>query len=240
MFDHLSYGDITPIFEKGEVIAAKIRIYAGCQEEYFSFITPQAYYAVEEYVSFRKEHGENLSAKSPVLRDLFKPDHLGRGVVDQPIRFGSDLVRHLVSDALKASGVRRKLESGKRRYEFQPDHGFRKFFNTVCDKHMKTLYVEFLLGHDTGLKESYNRAQESDLLKEYLKAVPDLTVSIGGGKNSDGINTTSAAFSNETFETLDRRTRTLEQAYLAMSVVQEGVRKMLEEILDLLKRDSRH
>ena len=182
MFDYLSYGDISPIVEKGEVVAAKIRIYAGCEEEYFSFITPQAFYAVEEYISFRKEHGENVTAKSPVLRDLFKPDHLGRGKVDQPVQFGSDTVRHLVSDALKASGIRKKLESGKRRYVFQPDHGFRKFFNTVCDKRMKTLYVEFLLGHDTGLKESYNRAQESDLLKEYLKAVPELTISVGGGQ----------------------------------------------------------
>lgn len=41
---------------------------------------------------------------------------------------------------------------------------------------MKTLYVEFLLGHDTGLKESYNRAQEDELLSEYLKAAPELTI----------------------------------------------------------------
>lgn len=49
---------------------------------------------------------------------------------------------------------------------------------------MKTLYVEFLLGHDTGLKESYNRAPESELFAEYLKVVPELTVSVVGGKNS--------------------------------------------------------
>ena len=181
LFDYLSYGDITPIAENGKVIAAKIRIYAGSDEEYYSFITPQAYWEVEEYIAFRKDHGENITPDTPVLRDLFKPDHLGRGRLDSSKRFGSDLVRHLVEDALKASGIRRKLEAGKRRYEFQPDHGFRKFFNTICDKYMKTLYVEFLLGHDTGLKESYNRAQESELLKEYLKVIPELTVTFGGG-----------------------------------------------------------
>lgn len=152
LFDYLRYGDISSIRnEIGDVIAAKIRIYAGCGEEYQSFITPEAYYSVEEYIKFRKEHGENISPESPVLRDLFVPDHLGLGKVEVPKPFKSDLVRHLVDDALKASGIRgRRLETGKRRHEFQPDHGFRKYFNTVCDHHMKTLYVEFLLGHDTG------------------------------------------------------------------------------------------
>ena len=181
LFDYLSYGHITPVIQNGDIVAAKIRIYAGCDEEYFSFVTPEAYKAVEEYVSFRKDHGEIVGPESPVLRDLFKPDHLGRGKIDKPKSFGSDLVRHLVEDALKASAIRKRLEAGKRRYEFQPDHGFRKCFNTVCDKYMKTLYVEFLLGHDTGLKESYNRAQESELLTEYLKVVPELTVNYRGG-----------------------------------------------------------
>lgn len=40
---------------------------------------------------------------------------------------------------------------------------------------MKTLYVEIHLGHNTCLKESYNRAQQDELLREYLKAAPELT-----------------------------------------------------------------
>ncbi|MCL5066894.1 MAG: hypothetical protein M1368_00895 [Thaumarchaeota archaeon] len=153
-----------------------------------------------------------------------------------PRRFGSDLVRHLVEDALKASGVRKKLEAGKRRHEFQPDHGFRKFFNTTCDKYMKTLYVEFLLGHDTGLKESYNRAQEAELLKEYLKVIPELTVTFGGGgqKNPESDRTTSE-MKNESSVTLDHRIGVLEQNHLAMVVVQEDMRRTLSEILELMK-----
>ena len=103
LFDYLSCGDITPIAENGKVIAAKIRIYAGSDEEYYSFITPQAFWEVEEYIAFRKDHGENITPDTPVLRDLFKPDHLGRGRLDSPKRFGSELVRHLVEDALKAA-----------------------------------------------------------------------------------------------------------------------------------------
>ena len=41
---------------------------------------------------------------------------------------------------------------------------------------MKTLYVEMLMGHDTGLNENYNRPLPIDLLRDYLKAIPDLTI----------------------------------------------------------------
>lgn len=237
LFDYLSYGDIGSIVEDGKVIAAKIRIYKGSDEEYFSFITPQAYWEVEEYVSFRKDQGEKITPDSPVLRDLFKPDHLGRGTSDSPKRFGSNLVRHLVEDALKASGLRRKLEVGRRRYEFQPDHGFRKFFNTVCDRHMKTLYVEFLLGHDTGLKESYNRAQEDELLQEYLKVVPELTVF--------GCNTVQEEASNHRNPEkevdslrLSERMGILEQSQLRLIAAQEDNGKMLGNLLQIVRDKS--
>lgn len=241
MFDYLKYGDIVPIKnELDEVIAAKIKIYAGCKEEYQSFISPEAYEAVDQYVSFRKDHGENVTSNSPVLRDLFKPDHLGRGSVNAPKPFRSDLVRHLVDDALRASGIRSKgLEPGKRRYDFQPDHGFRKFFNTVCDRHMKTLYVEFLLGHDTGLKESYNRAQEDELLHEYLKAVPELTVfgksttsrikSVGSEKHD------SIRDRPEKPEPLNERVGILEQTQLRLITAEESNAKMLSELLQLIR-----
>ncbi len=64
-------------------------------------------------------------------------------------------------------GSQERAPAGKRRHEFQADHGFRKYFNTICDKHMKTLFVEFLMGHNTGLKESYNRTPQDELLSGY-------------------------------------------------------------------------
>jgi integrase len=175
-FDYLNVGDIEPIGNKG---AAKIIIYRGTNDEYFSFITPEAYAAVEEYLEHRKDQGERITKDSPLVRDLVRDlDRWGRGVPNKPERLKATGVMRIINDALLVMGVRKKLEKGKgkKRHEFQADHGFRKFFNTVCDRHMKTLYVEFLMGHNTGLKESYNRAQEDELLEEYLKAVPELTI----------------------------------------------------------------
>jgi hypothetical protein len=39
-WDYLRWGHITPIKRENEIVAAKIRVYAEDDGEYFSFITP--------------------------------------------------------------------------------------------------------------------------------------------------------------------------------------------------------
>lgn len=175
-FDYLSWGDVEKMERSGQTIAARVRIYTGTPEEYFSFITPEAYRALEEYVQFRKSHGEKITGGSPVLRDLFHPDKLGKGEPHIPKRLKSTGVKRMIEDALKGTGIRKPLEAGKRRHEFQADHGFRKFFKSAAERHMKSLHVEMLMGHNVGLAENYYRPTEAELLKDYLKAVPDLTI----------------------------------------------------------------
>ena len=42
---------------------------------------------------------------------------------------------------------------------------------------MKPINVEWLMGHSTGISDSYYRPTENELLEDYLRAVPLLTVS---------------------------------------------------------------
>ena len=42
-WDYLRWKDIQPIERQGKVVAAKIIVYAGEHDEYYSFITPEAY-----------------------------------------------------------------------------------------------------------------------------------------------------------------------------------------------------
>lgn len=181
-WDYLTWGDIKPIEKDGVLLAASIRVYAGTKDEYSSFITPEAYRSLKGWMDSRAQAGEKITAKSPLMRDLWqeKISQKGgvqqRGIASAPKKLTATGVTRLIQRALFAQGVRTKLEDGKKRYEFQANHGFRKFFNTVCDSKMKTLYVEFLLGHNTGLKEPYNRASQEEILAEYLKAVPELTI----------------------------------------------------------------
>jgi hypothetical protein len=79
--------------------------------------------------------------------------------------------------ALWGQGVRTNLKAGKKRHEFQVDHGYRKFFKTRCELGgMKPINVEKLLSHSIGISDSYYRATEKELLDDYLKAMDSLTI----------------------------------------------------------------
>jgi integrase len=175
-FDYLNWGHIERIEKNAQLMAARVKVYAGTPDEYQSFLTPECFHALEEYMKFRQSNGEKVTKDSPVIRDLFHPDKLGKGEPHMPKRLKSSGVKRLFEDALKGTGIRKALEAGKRRHEFQVDHGFRKFFKSVCERQMKSLHVEMLMGHNVGLAENYYRPSEGELVTDYLKAVPELTI----------------------------------------------------------------
>lgn len=71
----LKWKHVTPIYrnnkETGEVKAAKLLVYAGENEEYFSFITPEAYNSMKTWMDFRQMYGEEITGDSWVMRDMF-------------------------------------------------------------------------------------------------------------------------------------------------------------------------
>ncbi|MGC2428774.1 MAG: hypothetical protein WA421_17195 [Nitrososphaeraceae archaeon] len=80
-------------------------------------------------------------------------------------------------NALWTQGLRKKLDSNKKRHEFQTDHGLRKWFKTRCElAGMKPINIEILMNHSTGISDSYYRATEAELLEDYLKAIDSLTI----------------------------------------------------------------
>jgi hypothetical protein len=64
-WDYLRWRDITPIKRD-----AKIIVYAGDDEEYVSFITPEAYFQLENWMEYRKESGEKIDENSWLMRQL--------------------------------------------------------------------------------------------------------------------------------------------------------------------------
>jgi hypothetical protein len=71
------------------------------------------------------------------------------------------------------------LQGGKKRHEFQTDYGFRKWFKTQCEMAgMKSINIEKLMGHSLDMStNSYYRATSDEILADFLKAVPLLTIS---------------------------------------------------------------
>jgi hypothetical protein len=64
-WDYLQWGHIKPVRMNNQIIAAKITVYAGeGGDEYFSFITPEAYYELEKWMTYRKDCGEIIDEKA--------------------------------------------------------------------------------------------------------------------------------------------------------------------------------
>ena len=180
-WDYLKWKHIIPIKnEEDKIIAAKIRIYAGEKEEYFSFITPEAYDALQEYIEFRDSCGEKISGESWLIRDIWKSTNVKfqnrGGLATVPRKLKSSGVRSIISRAEWEQGIREPLSNGKKRHEFQAVHSFRKFFKSHCEQVMKSINVEILMGHTIGVSNSYYKPSEREILDDYLKAINILTI----------------------------------------------------------------
>jgi hypothetical protein len=176
-WDFLNRGHIKPVQRDGQVIACRLAVYAGTPDEYITFVTPEAYSAIEQYFRYRELHGEQLTANSPILRNLFntsRPVEKWQAEARNPKRLKHSAVKRLIERVLWRYGLR--VEK-KRRHEFAVDHGFRKFFKTQTEQAMRSINVETLMGHSIGISDSYYRPTEPQLLEDYLKAVPLLTLS---------------------------------------------------------------
>jgi len=174
-WDYLNIGHVHPIYKDKELVAAKLSVYLGEPEEYISFLTPEAYRKVEEYIDFRKKYGEKIGPDAPLVRDKWQaPSHGGfTGKITNPKRLDSFGVKRLIEDTLWKLKLRTEK---KKRHEFSI-HSIRKFFKTRAEQAMRPINVETLMGHSTGISDSYYRPTEKELLEDYLKALPLLSIS---------------------------------------------------------------
>ena len=149
---------------------------------YYSFITSEAYNYLEQYIMFRKNFGEIINQESWLMRDTWqiKSQKIGKnflGHAEKPVQFRSSGIRMMMNKAWKIQGIRQeKTENNGKRFEFKSLHGFRKFFETECQKVMKPLNISYLMSHDTGITQHYFKPKEEELLDDYLKAIDLLTI----------------------------------------------------------------
>lgn len=176
-WNYLKWNHIAPVLRDDQIVAARIQVYADDDDEYFSFITREAFDALDEWMTYRKQSGEKITGDSWLMRNLWDvTTPKGKGVITIPKRLQATGIKRLIERALWAQGVRLKLDEGKRRHEFQADHGFRKWFKTRCESAgMRSINIGTLMGHSLGLSDSYYRPTEEEILNDYLKAVDALT-----------------------------------------------------------------
>jgi len=61
-------------------------------------------------------------------------------------------------------------------HDFKQSHGFRKFFKSQSERFVKSIFVEMMIGHATGLNASYMKPTIEEMAEEYVKAIPTLTI----------------------------------------------------------------
>ncbi len=181
-WDYLKWKHIIPITnQKGEIIAAKMMVYAGDVEEYYSFVTPEAYSSLKEWMDYRKKYGEKISGESWVMRDIWQTSERSYGatfgVAENPRKLNSAGIKSLIERAIHAQGLWQPLTDGRKRREWKGAHGFRKYFKTQSEQIMKTINVEFCMGHKSDkLQKAYYKPTEKEVLDDYLKAADLLTI----------------------------------------------------------------
>lgn len=181
-FDYLKWKHIIPMQdEEGEILAAKIIVYGGDNEEYYSFITSEAYYSLKGWMDFRASYGEEITSESWVMRDLWQMTNItygaNLGLATYPKKLKSSGVKRILERALWEQGLRTRLAPGQKRHEWKAAHGFRKFYKTRTEQVMKPINVEITMGHNIGVSASYYKPTEKEVLDDYLKAVELLSIS---------------------------------------------------------------
>ncbi len=175
-FETLVWKHITPKFNKSnEIIAAKIIVYPNDREKYYSFLTPECYNSVKEWMDYRVACGESITKESFVMRDIWQNGDMEGAKNPKPLN--SFAITRLLNRAWQAQKIRPQLQKGEKRHEFKTAHGFRKYFKTQTEQaRISSAMIEIMMGHSLGVSSSYMKPTEDSLLNEYLIAIDYLTV----------------------------------------------------------------
>jgi integrase len=155
----------------------KVSVYSGDNENYITFTTPECTKEIDSYLEFRKRRGEKITKDSYLIIKRFSKHLNMEGFKGKP--FSGDSLKALLQDSINNSGLR-EIDTNNRykRKEVPLFHGFRKFVTKqLVDSKVNPEIREMLLGHKIGLTGAYYKPTVQDMLDEYLKAVPLLTIS---------------------------------------------------------------
>jgi integrase len=153
----------------------KITVYSGDREKYITFTTPETAKEIDTYLEYRKRRGEKITNDSYLIVKQFAQQK--HGFKSQG--FTGNSLYKLLQDCINNSGLREmNTENQYKRHEVPLFHGLRKFaMKQLVDSNVRPEIREMVLGHKIGLASVYYKPTVEDMLNEYLKAVPLLTIS---------------------------------------------------------------
>jgi len=141
----------------------QIRVYSNSRKDrYHTFCTPEAKKAIDNYLDYRRQAGEHITPKSPLLRHEFDRTDIFQ-VANNVKPLSKFSIKKTIHQILYISGLRTPLVAGQNknkvlnvRRRTAMNHGFRKFFETWCiHSGMNPTYVKLCTGHSLGVEDSY-------------------------------------------------------------------------------------
>ncbi len=148
-----------------------VKIYDESSESYWAFLTPEASRSLDAYIRTRKLNGEHIDE----ISYLFATKQNAR------TRKNDYLSQQSVSKALsklyKKAGIIREKKGN--RFDLAVTYGFRKRFNTILklNNDVNSNIAEKLMAHKRGLDGVYLQPTREECFREFLKAIPFLTIS---------------------------------------------------------------
>ena len=133
-FQGLTDDCIKPIHDEktGKLLAVHVVVYRGTDDEYDTFISPEAYHAYEEYRNLRIKFGEKITKNSPILLRRFDINPDGNTAkIDNRKPLALSSVAGIIRTVAYKAGVREPSEKYNQRYNIKIAHGFRKFFSSI-------------------------------------------------------------------------------------------------------------
>ena len=104
--------------DRSRIVAAKITVYAGENEQYFSFITPEAFEVLDEWMRYRKSGGEDINGESWLMRQVWDTTTPKSTIKKSPDKMSTDAIEQLIKRAWRSQGLRTSLDMKvTRRYE---------------------------------------------------------------------------------------------------------------------------
>jgi integrase len=184
----LVLGNLTKLVDHG---LYRIMFYEGSNNEYYTFTTNECASSVDKYLLYRQRCGEKISFNettqrwepdnAPLLRLQFDGEDVlqarnPRPMINRSVR--EALTMHLVRAGIREVEHLTAPDSPKRvRKPVSLSNGFRKHvISTFIQAGLNHEIRELLVDHSTMLDQHYFRPTEDQVLAEYLKAEPLLTV----------------------------------------------------------------
>ncbi len=147
-----------------------LKIYDGSKSGYWAFLTPEATIMLDTYFQQRKIKGEVLTDESPIFVNSRKTDKFLENVSD-------DYARYIIYNMITQAGIKR-IKVSRFRYDKAAMYMFRKRFNTILklNNELNSNIAEKLMAHKKGLDGTYLQPTMEECFKEFVKAIPDLTI----------------------------------------------------------------